>query len=377
MIYLDNAATTKILDQSLIELNKYYSQNYFNPSAVYTQAIEVKQGIENTRDILANTLKCDKENIIFTSGGTESNNLAILGTVTHKSIGKILCGACEHPAVYNVFNHLKNNGFDVEFIDCNSDGSICEESFINLIQNGDVGFVSIMHVNNETGAINDIDKLSRLAKEKNEKCIFHSDGVQAFMKVKLALKNSNIDFYSISAHKINGSKGVGALYVRYPQKLKSIVFGGGQERNFRSGTENTGGILALKEAVLNWEQNGNEYITNYKEYRDYILNELKSIDKIHCITNIEKSSPHILSLNIENIKGEILLHILNKEGVIIGKGSACSSKETKSRAIKALNQSGEGIIRISFGIFNTKAEIEEFTTKLKESILTLRKMLRR
>ncbi|MEG2117240.1 MAG: cysteine desulfurase family protein, partial [Clostridia bacterium] len=332
MIYLDNAATTRICAKSLEAINKFYDINYFNPSAVYKGAIEVKNAIEIAREQVAKLLYVDRENIFFTSGGTEGDNLAILGTCQNKAIGKILCSSCEHPAVYNTVTNLKDKGFDVDYIPCKSNGTVDIDAFEKLISTEKVGFVSIMHVNNETGGINDIVKLSKLLHEKHPQAIFHSDGVQAYGKVLVNLKNSDVDLYSFSAHKINGAKGVGGIYVKNKNKLKPIHFGGQQEKGMRSGTENTAGIVAFGEAAVFWKENGKTLIKNFFDFRNIVIEKLKELDGITYNTQFDISSPHILSLNIDGIKGEVLLHMLEAEEIYIGRGSACSTKETAPRA---------------------------------------------
>lgn len=378
MIYLDNAATTRICEGSLKSINEFYDRTYFNPSAVYKGAIEVKNAMEIAREQIAKCLYVEKEKIFFTSGGTESDNLAILGSCQNKTIGKIICSSCEHSAVYNSVLSLKEKGFDVEIVPCNANGIVDVEQYKTVVQNNKIAFVSIMHVNNETGGINDIEKLSKILHESHPQAIFHSDGVQAFCKVQINLKRSDIDLYSFSAHKINGAKGVGGIYAKTPNKLKPIIFGGQQEKGLRSGTENTAGIVAFGQATKLWKDEGIKFLERFKEFQNIIVDKLKAIDGITYNTKFEFSCPHILSLNISGIKGEILLHMLEGQDIFIGRGSACSTKEASPRALKALNVSGEGTIRISFGIYNTTDEIIEFSEKLVENIGELRsKMAKR
>lgn len=376
MIYLDNAATTKICNESLIAINKYYCEEYFNPSAVYSGAINVRREIEKAREVIAKSLFVDKKSIFFTSGGTEGDNLAILGTCKNIGIGTIICSACEHPAVYNAVMELKSRGFDVEIIPCKHNGTIDIEEYKRIISSKKIGFASIMHINNETGGINDIKKLAKLLKTSNPSAIFHSDAVQAYGKKKINLIDSDIDIYSFSAHKINGAKGVGGIYLKNLNKTHPLQFGGGQEKGLRSGTENTGGIIAFKEAVNLWNNNRRTFLKNFSNFQKIIIEKLSHLEGITYNTDFEISSPHVLSLNISNIKGEVLLHMLEAENIFIGRGSACSTKDSSPRALKALNVSGEGTIRISFGIYNTKEEIEIFSNELVKNIYKLRKVMR-
>lgn len=375
MIYLDNAATTRMCDEAFSVLKKYYCEDYFNPSAVYGGAISVRAKIEDTRELVAKVLCVNTDNIFFTSGGTEGDNMAIFGA-NKKSVGKIVCSSCEHPAVYNCFLFLQQKGFDVEFIPCKRNGMIDVDAYNDIVKNNVISFASIMHINNETGGINDILSLSKTLKKYNPDAVFHSDGVQAFMKTRINLSSSEIDLYSFSSHKINGPKGVGGIYVKNPNKIYPLLFGGGQEKGSRSGTENTAGIIAFGEAVKLWKENRVKYLENFTKFRNIVINSLENIDDVIYNTCVELSSPHILSVTIGGIKGEVLLHILESNGIYIGRGSACSTKETSPRALKALNIDGEGTIRVSFGIYNTVEEIKEFSKILAQSIVELRQKMR-
>lgn len=377
MIYLDNAATTKICDEALFAFEKYYKEDYYNPSAVYGGAIKVRREIEKAREVIANALRVPSENVFFTASGSEGDNMAIFGSIgSVKAAGRIICSECEHPAVYNAVISLKSKGYDVETIPCEHNGTVNVEEYMKAISDGKVTFASIMHVNNETGGINDILKLSKMLKEKNPDAVFHSDGVQAFMKVPTLLKNSDVDLYSFSAHKINGPKGVGGIYVKKPNRLSPLVFGGGQEKGMRSGTENTAGIIAFAAACEKWKKERKEYIERFGRFREILVDALDNVSDISYNTDPKISSPHIVSLNVGGVKGEVLLHMLEEKDIYLGRGSACSTKNTSPRALKALDVSGESTIRVSFGIFNTEEEINYFAKELVSSMEKLRAVMR-
>ncbi len=377
MIYLDNAATTRICDEAIFAFEKYYKEEYYNPSAVYGGAIKVRREVENARGVIASSLRVSPDNIFFTASGSEGDNMAIFGSVgSLKAAGRIICSECEHPAVYNAVMALKSKGYAVLTIPCNHDGTVNVEEYEKAVSDGKVTFASIMHVNNETGGINDILKLAKLLKEKNPDAVFHSDGVQAFMKVQVPLKNSEVDLYSFSAHKINGPKGVGGIYVKKPNRLSPLVFGGGQEKGMRSGTENTAGVIAFSVACEKWMKNRKEYMARFERFRNILLSALENVSAITYNTAVEKSSPHVISLNVGGVKGEVLLHMLEEKGIYLGRGSACSTKNASPRALKALDVSGEGTVRVSFGIYNTDEEIEYFAKELVLSINKLRAVMR-
>ncbi len=373
-VYLDNAGTTKVHDEVASVMMEILTESYYNPSAVTKMSIAVSKNIEKARAIIAKAMKVTTPaNIFFTSGGTESNNLAILGNIGKPNHGKILCSACEHPAVFNIFKELKEKGYEFEQIACNRDGSVNIQDFNAKISSGNVQMVSIMHVNNEAGGVNNITALAKQLKAKHKSAFFHSDGVQGFCKIKTLL--DGVDAYSVSAHKINGAKGTGALYVKNPQKLKSIVFGGGQEKSKRSGTENVAGIVGFSKAIEIWQANHAEIIENYKKYKEIIIKELENVENMQ-INSTETSSPHILNISFDGVRGETLLHMCEDSGYLIGMGSACSAKQPISRPLKEMGITSNGTVRISFSIFNTQKEIEEFAKVLKENLEKLREIMK-
>lgn len=358
MIYFDNASTTKPCEKSVRYLNEYLTDKFFNASSIYKQGIENKNQINNCKKIITKTLGVEfKDNVIFTGSATEANNLAINGSIK-KNFKKLIFSEGEHPSVYNTALDLKNKGYNVEFIKLTKDGEVDVEDFKNKLSS-DTNFISIMHVNNETGAINNLDKLIEIKNKICPNAIFHSDGVQAFGKIKFTL-NSDIDFYTISAHKIHGPKGVGALYVKNKNKLNPIIFGGGQEYNLRSGTENVAGIMGFKGAIEDISYN-----TSVSEIKKFIIDNLNKKFTVNGLN----TSPYILSLSYKGINGETLVHMLESEDILISRGSACSGSKVGNRILTAMGLDKEsvvGSIRLSFSRYNTIDEAKIVVEKLNE-----------
>lgn len=379
MIFLDNASTTRPYDEVLVEFERINKTEYFNPSALYRGAVESYKIIKNAREVIAKSLNANESNIFFTASGSEADNLAILKHNYNKN-QLLLCTEYEHSAVYNCFVELKNNGYNVDFIKIKENGEVDEEHLESILTT-DTALVSIMQVNNEIGSLNDIKKLTRLVKEKSPNALVHSDGVQSFGKIKIDVEDLGVDLFSISAHKINALKGVGALYVKNPNRLKPIVFGGGQERNIRSGTENVGGISAFSIATQKTYEILEANQKKYKEFKEYIIDFVTENIK-DVLVNSPKSDEvnHILNLSFLNVRGEVLVHTLELKDIFVGVGSACSSKHRTSRVLSSVhvpNAYMEGTIRISFGVFNTFDEIKTFCTELKLGVEMLRKFKRK
>lgn len=378
LIYLDNAATTKPYDE-VIERYVECQKAYFNPSALYKQAVDGASAIKNAKKTILKALhapECDT--LYFTSGGTESDNWAIFATKKAKG-SRIIVGEGEHDAVVNPAKELQMQGFDVCFAPINPDGSINVEEFSKLVT-PDVSFVSIMHVSNETGAINDIAKLVKIVKSKVPKAIFHSDGVQAFGKTKVNLRTLGVDLYSISAHKIHGLKGIGALYVKKGTSIKPLLYGGGQESGMRSGTENMPMICAFEEAVKQNQVNFEENYSKKSQFMEYFKQKLLTVlPDTTVISPAENGVPNILTVAFETIRGEVLLHSLEKHGILVGIGSACSSHH-ESRFKKLLNldeMHRDGIVRFSIGNFNDIDEVDFVVDKIAEEMITLKEYARK
>ena len=372
MIYLDNAGTTKPLKQIRELVNDIQENYYFNPSAGYNYAIKTRKLIDNARLQVANRLHTKPENVIFTSCATESNNQIIRSFVSSNKHCEYIFSEGEHPSVYNVALDLKNSGHIVHFIPLKNDGTINEDILIDTI-NENTRFISVIYVSNETGAINDITKLCKMAKEKNKNVIFHSDCVQALGKIDINFKKLGVDAITISAHKINSVKGAGATICNI-EKIKPFILGGGQENNLRSGTENVDSICAFGLACELIDLNNQSKI---KEMSDYVKNYLKVNLKndIEIVSN-ENCIPNTISIIFKKLKSEVYVRYLDGFGVVCSKGSACSTKKSGNRILSSMGYSNDmiiGNVRISIGVLNTMEEIQtackimvEKYTELKE-----------
>ena len=373
-VFFDNASTTKIMPEIAEELVCFNNDYYFNPSALYYHLHRMgeqnKPTLENMRQSILKCLGGDNGKLIFTGSATEASNLAIFGSVK-KNTRKILVSMGEHPSVYNSALELKNRGFDVEFVNLDKTGKVDIDDFEKKMTE-DVDFVSIMHVSNETGAINDIARLVSIAKDVNPKAIFHCDGVQAFGKINVNVDDLGVDMYTISAHKIYGSKGVGALYVKNKVSLKPIIFGGGQESGLRSGTENLIGIYTLYRASQIVTKNLDENYNKILNLKNLFLQKLAKTNLKYALHSFEDNSPYIVSVSFEKCRAETLLNMLGDyDNIYVGNGSACSSKKMGNRVLESMGVSKsdiEGNLRISFGLYNTPEEVEYLVQKLYERV---------
>lgn len=370
-MFFDNASTTKI-DKKIIDgLNDLNEELFYNAGALYKGGMNTKYKLENMRQEILQCMHGLNGKLVFTGSATEANNMALFG-VLKKNTRKMLVSIGEHPSVYNVALEIKNRGYDVQFVNLNKFGQVDIEDFQNKMTS-DVDIVSIMHVSNETGAINDIEEFVKIAKDINPKVIFHCDGVQAFGKLDVDVEDLGVDMYTISAHKIHGCKGVGALYVRNGLQIKPIIFGGGQEENLRSGTENILGIYTLAEAskiAFNNVKNNYEYVSNLKKHFLQKLNETNLKYSLH---SFETNSPYIVSISFEKCRAETLLNMLSDLDIYIGNGSACSSNKKNNRVLENMGVKRdeiEGNLRISFSKYNTKEEIDILVKNLQKCVNT-------
>lgn len=373
MIYLDNAATTKPSAKAIEDALNFNTEKYFNPSALYKNGLDVAKEIKKAKDDLLRVIGATGYDVIFTASGSESDNTAILKCVKR---GVYVTDRGEHSAVYNCFKELENQGNKVFYTDLNADGTVNVDSLIDLCKKHNPDFVSIMHINNETGGINDVNYISKIVKEINAKTIFHSDGVQAFGKIPFTI-SQNIDFYSVSAHKINGLKGVGALYYKKGITFSPLIFGGGQEYGRRSGTENVFGIKVFQNVA---NSHFNEITKNFSYVLSLKEKLVSLLDKnlFHIISSAN-SSPYILSISAIGLKGEVIMHALEDCGILLGNGSACSSKHPFSRVIKACgfkNDILNGVLRISFSSENTLDEIIYTAKMLSENVKKFKEIMR-
>ncbi|BEP29985.1 cysteine desulfurase family protein [Helicovermis profundi] len=363
-VYLDNAATTKPNKEIKDIVNNSFDELYANPSSLHTLGVRVEREIKEVKKIILKDLSSSDGKMIFTSGGTESNNLAIKGAVNaYKRLGKhIITTEFEHKSILNTVGSLEDEGFKVTYIKPNSNGLIELNDIISAIQK-DTILVSIMFVNNEIGTLQPIKEIGKYLSTLKNKPIFHVDGVQAFMKMKINVEELNIDLFSFSAHKIHALKGLGGLYVKKGIRIKPLMFGGQQENSLRPGTENTIGIFALKNAVLDFIKNRENYYNNVKELKRAFVNSITSeLSDVYINGDFSKASPYIVNIAFVGVKGEVLLHYLEMKKIYVSTGSACNSK-TKSfsyvlHAINVPDKLKEGSIRFSFSKFTTKNEIK-------------------
>ncbi len=373
IIYLDNGATTKPSISALERAQKFNTEQYFNASAVYSKGILSSKELESAKNELLKYFGQSKE-VIFTSCGSESDNMAVFSYLRR---GNAVTTLGEHSAVYMPFMEAKNNGYDSRFATLNKDGSVNVENLLSLIDKNTV-FVSVVHVNNETGAINDINTIAKRVKEINPRIVFHSDGVQAFMKIPYKISD-DIDLYSLSAHKINGLKGVGAIIKNKSLKtLKPLIYGGGQEKGYRSGTENLFGIKVFEYAFLEHNKTLYEDYKNVTKLKERFIEKLDK-ENVLLISSVN-CSPYIISFSAVGLRGEVLLHKLESLGVIIGTGSACASKNRHSRMLKSigyLDDVLDGVLRISFSNETTISEVDYAVEKINLSIKELVEVIKK
>lgn len=376
MIYLDNAGTTKPLNEVTdltIKLNEMY---YFNPSGGYKMAHKTRDLINEARENIANKINANSEGIIFTSCATESNNQVIRSLVNSDKKSEYIFSEGEHPSVYNTALDLKNSGHIVHFIHLKKDGTINEEILLKTI-NENTRFISIMAVSNETGAINDVVTLSKKIKEKYPKIFIHSDCVQALGKIDINFKKSSLDAITLSSHKINGLKGAGALCVKKLDKIKPFLIGGGQENNYRSGTENIDAICSFGLATKLIDLSHQNEIYEMSKYIKDFLNE-KLGDKIIIVSG-KNCVPNIISIIFKRLKGEVFVRELDDYGVVCSKGSACSTKKSGNRTLESMGYSKEEIIgnlRISLGRFNTMEEVKQACEIIVERYNSLKERMK-
>jgi cysteine desulfurase len=371
-IYLDNSATTRPYDEVIDYICELNKNVYGNPSSMHSKGLEAERHIKKAREAVAKSLGAENQEIFFTSGGTEANNLAILGFLeANPRKGKhVITTKIEHPSVLEVYKLLGEKGYRVDFLDVDDKGIINLQSLEGMI-NEDTALISIIYVNNEVGAVQPINKIVEVKNSKNRETAIHIDAVQAYGKINITPKKLGIDMMSMSSHKIHGPKGVGALYVRKGLKMKPIFLGGGQESSMRSGTENVSGICGFGMAV---EMTCKKLDENYEKcslVKEHFIDRLeKELSDDMFIVSSKESLPYILNVSFSNIRAEVLLHHLEMKNIFVSTGSACSSrKNSHSHVLRALGLKPEridGAIRFSFSAFNTIEEIDETVNAIKE-----------
>ncbi len=383
-VYLDNSSTTRPRDEVIDEMLHMLKYEYGNPSSLHRMGLEVEKRIEGSRKCIADFLKCDKEEIFFTSGGTESNNISIQGLV-NKNIKRgnhIVTTKFEHSSVLNIVKHYENKGLKVTYLDLDEYGMINLDQLEESISENTI-LVAIMMVNNEIGSILPINDISKVIKNKNRNTKIHVDGIQAFSKLDIDVRKLNIDTFSFSSHKVYGPKGVGGLYVKKDIMLEPIIYGGNQERGIRSGTENVPGIVGFGEAVEILKVKYKKESEDIRKVKEYFIKKLKdNIDNIKINSFLDdKCAPHILNVSFVGVRGEVLLHYLEDNGIYVSTASACSSHgKGKSHVLKAIGLKDdeiEGAIRFSFSHYNTLEEIDYAIEKLEQSVKDIRRITMR
>ena len=377
--YLDNSATT-VCEPGVVEkVVQMMSVIYGNPSAMHNKGVEAENYIKEAKEIIAKTMKVQEKELIFTSGGTESNNLAIMGcaAANHRMGKHLITTKIEHPSVGNVMKHMEEDGFEVTYLPVDEIGIVKLDKLKEALR-PDTMLVSVMHVNNEIGAVQPIEEIGKLVKANNKATLFHVDAIQGYGKYRIYPKKMGIDLLSVSGHKIHGPKGGGFLYCDSKVKIKPIIFGGGQQKDLRSGTENVPGIVGLAEAAKEIYTDFEDKMKHLYEIKEYFVEKVTELEgtKINGLTGKE-SAPHVVSVSFPGIRSEVLLHSLEDKEIYASAGSACSSnKPAVSATLKAINASKEHLdstLRFSFSVHTTKEEIDYCIEVLKGLLPMLRR----
>lgn len=381
--YLDNSATTKCAKEVVDTVVKVMTADYGNPSSKHIKGVEAENYIKEAKKTIAATLKCQEKEILFTSGGTESNNIAILGTaMANKRKGNhVIVSSVEHSSVKEPFNYLEEQGFRVTYLPVDKAGVVSIAALKEALDDETI-LVSIMYINNEIGTVEPVEEIGRIVKTYREDIVYHVDAIQAYGKVKIYPKKLGIDLLSVSGHKIHGPKGTGFLYIKEKTKIKPIIFGGGQQKGMRSGTENVPGVAGLGVAAgLIYTSDFDDKISKLYELKTYFSNRLLELSGVTINGTTENSSaPHIISASFADIRAEVLLHALEEKNIYVSSGSACSSnKPGLSSTLVAIGLDKsllDSTIRFSFCFETTKEELD-YTLEILTGLLpVLRKFTR-
>jgi len=378
LVYLDNSATTKVRDEVLKEIIDAHENYYGNPSSLHRMGHKVEKKIDEVRTLSAKLIGAKPEEIYFTGGGTESNNIAIFGHLSNlKEHNNVITTKIEHPSVYNVFKQLEDRCL-VKYLETDENGKINIDELHNMVDENTL-LISIMHVNNEIGAVQELNEIAAIIKRKNKNARLHVDAVQSYGKIKIDVNKTPLDTLSFSSHKIHGPKGVGGLYIRSGLKIAPLIYGGGQERGIRSGTENTTGIIGFGKACELMYDNFDEEVNKLYSLKNTYIKRLEEIKDIEINSPID-GAPHIISVSFKNVPGEVLVHYLEDKNIFVSTGSACSSKSKDSRILDAIKVSKEyqaGTIRISLGHFNNFEEVDYVIDNIKKSVKDIRSITKR
>ncbi len=376
--YFDNAATTKVYPEVADLVMKLMEEDFGNPSSLHQMGVVAGNYIKDAKEIIAKELKAETKEIIFTSGGTESNNMALIGAaLANKRAGnKIITSAVEHASVSSTLDFLSEMGFDVVFIDVDKDGKINLDELQKEVDENTI-LVSVMYVNNEIGTVEPVEEIASLIKEKNPKALFHVDAIQAFGKYRIYPKRMGIDLMSISGHKLHGPKGTGALFIKDKTKIKPVIYGGGQQQGMRSGTENVPGYAGLGLATKISYERLDERVARMEEVKDRLITGLSDIEGVYVN---QGEAPHIASITFTGVRSEVMLHALEEKEIYVSSGSACSSnKHSVSSVLKAIGlpkESQESTLRFSFSGENAIEEAD-YAVEVIKQILPIYRRYRR
>ncbi len=381
-IYLDNSATTRVFPEVAELMNRIFLEEYGNPSSMHHKGVEAEKELRTARETLAQILKVKEKNLLFTSCGTESDNLAIIGAArAAQRRGKhLITTPIEHPAVLETMKHLESEGFEITYLPVDQDGLVAPETVADAVRE-DTILVSVMHTNNEIGALEPIAQIGEAIKAKNPQTLFHVDAVQGFGKAKIYPKRMHIDLLAASGHKIHGPKGVGLLYVGDNVRIRNIIYGGGQQGGMRSGTENVPGIAGMALAAKILYEHYDEDQQKLRSMKDAFIQRVSAIEGVHVNGRTgEDSAAHIISLSVEGVRAEVLLHALEDKGIYVSSGSACASNRPHiSETLQAIGTSQaylDSTIRLSTSVMNTMEDMEAAAKALEELLPMLRKYTR-
>lgn len=387
-VYLDNSATTRVFPEVAELMTKIMCDDYGNPSSLHRKGVQAEAYLRNAAETLAKLLKVGEKEIIFTSGGTEADNMALVGcALANSRRGRhIITTQIEHPAVLKTCAYLETQGFRITYLPVNAWGQVSLEDLQQAI-GADTILVSIMHTNNEIGALQPIAEAGALIKKKNPDTLFHVDAVQAFGKAKIYPKRMGIDLMSASGHKIHGPKGIGFLYVGQNVKIQPILYGGGQQGNRRSGTDNVPGAAGMARAAELLYAHYEDDAERLYQCKKYFMDGLRKIDGIRINGLLpgkpdgEGTAPHIVSVSVPGVRSEVLLHTLEEKGIYVSAGSACAARKPQpSATLKAIGVERyllESTIRFSFSVYTTQEELDYTLREMYDKIPILRRYTRR
>ena len=378
-IYFDNSATTKPYDDVIEEVANGMKEYYGNPSSLHKIGIKCEKRLNEAREYIANSIKAHKDEVYFTSGGSEGNNLILKGIL--KPGHHFITTVFEHHSIINTCKYLEESGVKVTYLEVDENGWISIEDLAEAITK-DTTLISIMHVNNEVGSIQNLEEIGKVIKNRSSRAKFHVDAVQSYGKLHIDVNKMNIDALTVAGHKIHGPKGSGFIYLKKGIILNSLISGGGQEKGVRAGTENLPSIIGLEKASNIILANIDEAYKKVYELKEYMINRLSDIEDVKINSKMNGFSPYILNVSFIGVRAEVLLHLLEDSEVYVATGSACTSKSSVmhgSYVIKALglsNKEIESAIRFSFSYENTKEEVDYTIEVLKKSLKFLRRMKR-